>query len=101
MKKNPILIGLGQALALVGYISIVVQFMRSRITETEPTFFTMILILTLFVTSALISGVITLGYPSYIAWKQKEFKLAIKAVVSTAVWLSFLIFSAIVFLITR
>ena len=28
-------------------------------------------------------------------------KLAIKAVVSTAVWLSFLIFSAIVFLITR
>ncbi|OGY58413.1 MAG: hypothetical protein A3C03_01225 [Candidatus Colwellbacteria bacterium RIFCSPHIGHO2_02_FULL_45_17] len=100
MKKNPIVIGLAQALVLVGYISLVVQLMRSGLTEREPTFLTMLLILTVFTTSALISGTITLGYPVYLFWKQKEFKLAIKSVVSTAIWLSFFISAAITFVIT-
>ncbi len=101
MKKNPVLIGLVQALVLVGYIGLVVQFMRSELTQGEPTFLAMLLVLTTFATSALISSTITLGYPIYLFWKQKEFKLAIKSVIATAIWLSFFITSAIVFVIAK
>ena len=72
MKKNPILIGFLQAVGLVTYISLLVFLIRHRLEQQEDgTFFMMLLVFTMFATSALISGVITLGYPAYLAWKQK------------------------------
>lgn len=89
MKKNPVFIGLAQALILTGYISLVVTVMRNgeKLFGSDTSFFGPLVFLTLFVTSALISSAITIGYPAYLAFKQKEFKPAIKIVLSTAVWL--------------
>jgi len=95
MKKNPVLIGLVQALALVGYVSLVVLVMRSEPGGGEPEFLGIMTILLLFSTSALVSATITLGYPIYLFWKQHEFKLAIKSVVSTAIWLVFFVLTLI------
>jgi len=92
MKKNPVLIGLAQALALVGYVSLVVLVMRSEPGGGEPEFLGIMTILLLFSTSALVSATITLGYPIYLFWKQREFKLAIKSVISTALWLTLFVF---------
>ena len=96
MKKNPILIGFLQAVLLVAYISLVGFVMRSELGNNEPTFLGIILILTMFATSALISSVITLGYPVYLFWKQKEFKSALKIVAATAVWLTFFVLTLII-----
>jgi len=87
MKKNPVLIGFIQAATLMAYISTVVFIIKSELLVGEPEFFGILLMLTIFTTSALVSATITLGYPIYLFWKQHEFKLAIKSVVSTAIWL--------------
>jgi len=96
VKKNPVIIGFLQAAGLATYISMVVLLIKSQPGPDEPGFLGILLVLTLFATSALISGVITLGYPIYLAWKQKELKLAIKTVVSTAGWLILFVLTLIV-----
>ena len=102
MKKNPILIGFLQAVGLVTYISFLVFLIRHRLEQQEDgTFFMMLLVFTMFATSALISGVITLGYPTYLAWKQKEFKLAIKTVAATSVWLILFIITLVTTILVR
>ena len=102
MKKNPVLIGFLQAVGLVTYISFLVFLIRHRLEQQEDgTFFMMLLVFTMFATSALISGVITLGYPTYLAWKQKEFKLAIKTVAATSVWLILFIITLVTTILVR
>lgn len=51
----------------------------------------------LFATSALIAGLLTLGYPFYLLWEEKDTKLALRLVIATALWLVLLFF---VFLLT-
>jgi hypothetical protein len=46
-----------------------------------------VLVLTLFVVSALICAIIALGYPIFLFWEKKQRKLAIKIVVQTALWM--------------
>ena len=96
MKKNPIVIGFLQAVGLVAYIGLVVLLIRNEFSQGQPSFFDMLLVFTVFATSALISGVITLGYPIYLTWKQKEFKLAIKTIAATAIWLILFIITLII-----
>ncbi|MBU1089113.1 hypothetical protein KKA02_04535, partial [Patescibacteria group bacterium] len=48
--------------------------------------------LILFVVSALISALLTLGYPFILFWKKKQTVKAIKLVISTTIWLIAYIF---------
>ncbi len=86
-------IGFLQALTLVSYVSLVAFMMwRSEQWFKEPIgFLGIILVLTLFATSALISSIITLGYPVFLVWKKKEIINAIKLVIYTSLWLFVLI----------
>jgi len=103
MKNKPILIGLAQAVLLIGYISLVVTFMRNgqKLFGDDTTFFGPLTILTLFATSALISASITLGFPAYLAFKKHEFKLAVKTVLSTAFWLIIAILTAVIVVLVK
>jgi len=57
-----------------------------------------ILMLSIFTVSALISAIITLGYPFYIWQKKKKLKEAIKIVVFTCLWMIGFIILGLVFL---
>ncbi len=73
MNKSPALIGLGQALAIVIYCSLIGGFFHlgNKIFPQESDFWVSILILLLLVFSAAVSGVIVFGYPAYLVLKGK------------------------------
>jgi hypothetical protein len=84
-----LLLGLAQALALTIYIGLVGWLMWSSQSWSgqTPGVLGILFFLTIFVTSALISGLITLGYPGYLLFKHKDAPTAIKLVLCTASWL--------------
>ena len=89
MRKTPIFIGFIQAAGLMIYVSavgFVMQHGGEWFGQTDG-FLTILLVLTLFATSALICAAITLGYPAHLIWRKKEFKEALQVVIYTAAWL--------------
>lgn len=94
MKNSPKIIGFLQALGLVSYVVLFVliarigiELLKSRFDTTpEEPFIPMILFLLAFVTSALICGIITFGYPTYLFLNGRK-EVALPAVLWTAIWL--------------
>lgn len=94
MKKMSLgFIAFLQALGLALYISAVGTFLwngENWFGQT-PNFPIIILLIGIFTTSALISALITLGYPTYLIFKKREFSKALKLTLYTAIWLIFFI----------
>jgi hypothetical protein len=90
MKRLPILaLGFIQAFALAVYISLVgwLMWYGQNWSNQEPGMLGTLFFLTIFVTSALISGLIALGYPGYLLFEHKDVPTAIKLVLCTVGWL--------------
>ena len=64
-----------------------------------PNFLGQILALILFVTSALVSGLLVLGYSFYLFWYKKQIQKALKLVGYTTIWLVGFIILTILLLI--
>ena len=67
--------------------------------NNAPNFLGQILALVLFVTSALVSGLLVLGYPFYLFWHKKQIQKALKLVGYTTIWLIGFILLTILLLI--
>ena len=102
MKKDNRLIALLQAVGLISYIALVAFVMQNAESFLDGTseFLRAILFLTLFSTSALICGSITLGYPGYVLWKTKDAGRAMEIVAYTALFLVIFVFLGIALLAT-
>ncbi|OGM57481.1 hypothetical protein A3E46_00600 [Candidatus Woesebacteria bacterium RIFCSPHIGHO2_12_FULL_46_16] len=101
MKRNPVLVGLLQSLGLVAYCSLVGliiwnvgNFLGTKIGSEGP-----ILLLSLFVVSAIICALIALGYPFIVFWDRKNTKEALKMVGFTAAWLALFVLAFLIALI--
>jgi len=84
-----------QALGLVVYCGLVgLIFWKGGDWFGKPPhlFFGPVMLLVLFVASALISALIVLGYPFILFWEKKKTVEALKLVIYTAIWLLFFIF---------
>ena len=73
MKKDPYLIGLYQALGVVGYAFLISNlfFVLEKIAVAPPNYLGFTLILVLLVFSAAVTGSIVFGYPAYLAFNKK------------------------------
>ncbi|MBU1129906.1 hypothetical protein KKE45_01135 [Patescibacteria group bacterium] len=83
------LIAFLQATALLIYCSLVglLFLYGNNLFGKTPNFLGPLLFLILFVASALVSALITLGYPVILFWKKKQTVKAIKLVINTTIWL--------------
>ncbi len=92
-EKNPSLpqIGFLQAGGLLAYCFLVAMIMwrGDELFGKADTYMTPVMVLTLFVVSALICALISLGYPSYLALEKKRLKDALTVIYHTALWLVF------------
>ena len=87
--KKLCLISFLQALGLVAYISLVsIIFWKGNqwFPKMDP-FIGALIMLTLFAVSALISAIITLGYPFILWQKHNKLKESVKIVIYTAGWI--------------
>lgn len=75
MKNSKLLsIGLLQALGVVAYTSLISSFfwyMGENFPQAEPNFLFMVLMLTLLVFSAAVTGSIIFGYPAYLVLNKR------------------------------
>lgn len=80
-----------QALSLMMYCGLIaVIFWRgNQWFGKVPNYLGPFLFLILFTTSALISAILTLGYPFILFWQKKQTIQALKLVIYTALWLLF------------
>lgn len=67
----------------------------------KPSFWAPVLFLIVFCASALVSALITLGYPVILIWKKNEVTKALKLVAFTAFWLMVFILSGISLVVLR
>ena len=83
------MIGFFQAVGLTLYCSLVsiLFWQGNKLFGNVPNYFGPFLFLIIFTTSALISALITLGYPFLLFWEKKQTKEALKLVGYTAGWL--------------
>jgi hypothetical protein len=90
-----------QALGLVSYCGLIgIVFWRGeRWFGQVPNFLGPFLMLVILVTSALICGLLALGYPAFLYLKQNETNKAVKLVCYTAGWL--IGFSLLIMLVVR
>lgn len=98
---SPAKIGGLQALGLVSYIALIGTIINNAQTffgRIDHTIFAPILFLTLFSVSALISALVTLGYPFLVFWDRKNTRQALEIVVYTAAWLVLFILGFILIL---
>ena len=89
-----------QATSVVIYCGLVALLIwrGNEIFGGAPNYFGPLLFLTLFVTSALVTGLLVLGYPIKLFWIENKKKEAIKLLVETALWLAtFVIFIMVFF----
>ena len=90
---NPVVVGLGQSLAVAIYCALVGAFMfYVENQNTEPGYLGVLLILVLFVFSAAVTGTLVFGLPVYLSLKNK-FKEALSILGYT------LLFSFIIILV--
>lgn len=90
MKKiNLVVVGLGQALAVGIYCSLVglIFWRGNEWFGMVPNYWGPLLFLVLFATSALVCAFLALGYPAILVWKEKKPEEAVKLVGYTAGWL--------------
>lgn len=83
-----------QALGLVAYcflVSLVMAGLNQTFHNLPMPVLGPVIVLTLFVASALISSSIVLAYPLVIFWNQKNTTRALKLVLETAAWLAILL----------
>jgi hypothetical protein len=93
MKKPPLsvpVLGLAQAAALAIYISAVglIMWYSQNWSVKTPGMLGVFFFLTLFTLSALICGLIALGYPAYLFFKQKNPGTALQLIFYTIGWLA-------------
>ena len=88
MKKKVCLVSFLQAVGLILYVSLVsVIFWKGNAWFGKMNqYLGPLIVLTVFAVSALISAIITLGYPFLVWQKDKKPKLAVKIVIATAGW---------------
>lgn len=101
-RKHPLwLIGLFQALCLVGYCSLIAFFMfnANKWFGKAPNYFGPLLFLMLFTTSAFISALIVGAYPFILYFNKKQTRDAIKLAFYTAAWLLVLVLTVITIII--
>lgn len=101
MKKLSLpTIGFLQATGIVAYILAVGWFMTNfeNFDNGPMSLFGPLLGLTLFVTSALITASMALGYPIILFWEEKKVKEALKLVLFTAGWLALYFFVFVILL---
>jgi len=104
MKKyNLVIIGFLQATGLAIYCSLVAVLIwnSNHLFGKINDFRGPLLFLILFVTSALVSGILTLGYPVILFWQKKEQVKAIKLVSYTAGFLILYTLLALLFLLRK
>jgi hypothetical protein len=81
-------IALLQAVGLISYCGIVaLVFMSGNKWFGPMSWWGPLLFLVLFVVSALVSALITLGYMVYLIWDRKQVKEGLRVVTYTALWL--------------
>ncbi|OGD86996.1 hypothetical protein A2164_04185 [Candidatus Curtissbacteria bacterium RBG_13_35_7] len=78
-----------QALGLGIYLSLVsALFLKgNELFGRVPNYWGPLLFLFLFVTSALVSAILVLGYPFILFWQKKQLEKAIRLVIYTTAWL--------------
>lgn len=83
------MVGFLQALGLTIYCGLVslIFWQGNRLFGNVPNYLGPLLFLIIFTTSALVSALITLGYPFLLFWEKKQTKEALKLVGYTACWL--------------
>lgn len=86
------MVGFLQAVGLTVYCSLVsVLFWQgNKLFGNVPNYLGPFLFLVIFTTSALISALITLGYPFLLFWEKKQTREALRLVGYTAGWLVFI-----------
>ncbi|MDD5710556.1 MAG: hypothetical protein PHV43_00425 [Candidatus Colwellbacteria bacterium] len=78
-----------QAAALFAYVGLVgwlVSRAENWLPET-PIFLNIAFFLGVFTTSALVSATLTLIYPAYVFWKERNISKSIKLILATIAWL--------------
>ena len=99
LKKRPFLFSILSSIALFAYIAGVSLFLNNaeKIFGNKPEVIGVILMLTLFVFSALVCGLLLLGGPIYL-YAEKEKKTAFKMLSHNIAFLALLLLSAALFL---
>ncbi len=94
-NKNPVLIGLLQAVGISAYCALIASFfyLMSK-TQKEPQFFGFFLLLTLLVFSAAVTGSMMFGYPAYLVLVKNKTKEALTILVYS------LLFTFVLILVT-
>lgn len=89
VNLSPAVIGLLEAGVTVLYIFLtgVTLGNGNQIFGPEPSVIGPIIFLALFIFSAMFCAGTILGYPFYVFWERKNFKLAAKIIASSALWL--------------
>lgn len=79
-----------QAAALIAYVALVALLLRNaeRIFGNMGSYLGPLLFISLFSTSALIAGLLTLGYPVLLIWDKKRPTDGVRVVAYTAGWLA-------------
>ena len=100
-KKSVNCVALSQAAAATAYISLVgLLFWKGNVIFGKvPNYWGPLVFLILFVVSALITGLLVLGYPFIVFWDQKRPKKAIGLVLYTTLWLSLFLLLVLVWAI--
>jgi len=91
-----------QAVGLIGYCGLVaLVFARGNEWFGPMSWWGPLLFLVLFVVSALISALITLGYPVYLIWDKREVKEGLLLVAETSAWLVLFVVLMIIWFVLR
>lgn len=101
MKKgNSTLISFLQALGLSAYIFLVASFIwnAEKLVGKMNNFMGPLLLLSIFVLSAMTCGLIVFSYPAYLFWEKKKVKQSLKLVAMTAGWLALFVVGIIFYL---
>jgi len=105
MKKKWLLglIALGQALGLAIYCGLVglLFWQGNQWFGQMPNYWGPLLFLILFVTSALISALLVLGYPIILFWKKRQVTKALRLIAYTTGWLVLFIFAVLTIIFLR
>ena len=101
MKLSLPFIGFLQALGVFLYVSLVALFFwkGNDVFGVAPDYLGPLLVLLLFVFSALVCALIVLGYPITLFCEKKENKKALRLVAYSAFWLLFFLFSLLMLLL--
>lgn len=105
IKLSPAFIGFLQTAGFLGYIAIFGAIMINASALFGPLnnsgLLGPMLLLSLFVFSAIFCASVILAYPFYVFWEKKDFKTAVKIVANSVFWLFLFIIGAIICLILK